>query len=392
MRISKRDRLLLIVLAFVAVFAIYYFFLMHPKEKSISDLEVAYEQWLSMKSDVDAKLMTDKILDYNLEDLQEQVKNVSFSFYDDISQEEIVALLSKYAEGTNINLSEMQITPNLSTVANALKYQTTVTFEGTYDDLLGYIRTVRNNEKNIILNDIVITNNFVDVLNGRITFEFNAVPNAKEFIASSEKLISSRVNTRDVLAGPFLPYDSFNVSEATEEVPIYTDETEPVDYEDYVPKTQIYSFEEGDFFFVANNEDIIGDTNRNKTKIAGGYSAELNFDFIASRPFSEANLVFDINKVMLTKQADTIGMWIYAYEASNHKIGIVIIDSKGKEYRVELTNNVDWTQWNEVEASMPVEITYPCMIQRIYVEGIGYDQKITGKYLFDQLEVAYPVE
>lgn len=83
---------------------------------------------------------------------------------------------------------------------------------------------------------------------------------------------------------------------------------------------------------------------------------------------------------------------MYAYEASNHNIGAVIIDAKGKEYKVELTKGVDWTQWQEVEVEMPVEITYPCMVQRIYVEGIGYDQKLTGKYLFDQLQVSYPVQ
>ncbi|OJV66867.1 MAG: hypothetical protein BGO41_05485 [Clostridiales bacterium 38-18] len=398
MRISKRDRLLLIVLAFVAAFALYYFLLMHPKEESISNLETSFSQWESMKSDVDAKLTSEKILDKNIEDLKDQIRSASLPLYEEITQEEIVALLSRFAEGSFLNISEMQSSPNLSTSEGIMRYQTTLSFKGNYDDLLGYIRTIRNNDKHIILNSVIITNNLQDELTGKMVLEFNAITNAKEYISESEKLVSKELNTRDVLMGPFLPYESFVINEApgttdtvNPEYPQYPDTTDELNYEDYNPKTQIYSFEEGDFFFVANSEDIQGGLTRSKTKISDGYSAEMSFDFMASRPYSEANLVFDQNKVMLTKQVDTIGLWVYAYEASNHKLGVVILDSKGKEFRVELANAVDWTQWNELEVQMPVEITYPCMIQRIYVEGIGYDQKLTGKYLMDQLEVSYPV-
>lgn len=395
MRISKRDKLLLIVLAFVAVFALYYFLLMQPKEKSINTLSTSLDQWESMKSDVDAKLMSEKILDKNIEDLKNQIQSASLPLYDEINQEEIVALLSKFAEGTFLNISEMQSSPDLSTSESIQKYQTTLSFKGNYDDLLGYIRTIRNNDKHILLNNIIVTNNMQDELNGKMVLEFNAIPNAKEYIIESEKLVSREINTRDVLLGPFVPYETFVINEAIETpetvYPEYPDATDEVNYEDYRPKTQIYSFEEGDFFFVANNDDIQGDVTRSKTKISDGYSAELNFDFMASRPYSEASLVFDQNKVMLTKQVETIGLWVYAYEASNHKFGVVVLDSKGKEFRVELASAVDWTQWNELEVQMPVEVTYPCMIQRIYVEGIGYDQKLTGKYLMDQLEVSYPV-
>ncbi|MDH8679414.1 hypothetical protein QE109_14745 [Fusibacter bizertensis] len=397
MRISRRDKYLLILLGFVLVFALYYFLLMQPQENKIKDLEADYSNWVSMKADVDMKIISERSIDRNIEDLTTTLNLATNDYYDQISQEDMLATLSGYAEGSPLSLTDMTFTSDISLTPGTVQYNATVGFNGDYDALLSYIRSVRNNEKKILVKEIAISNSMLDGLQGKLMLEFNALPQAAEFIADSGKLVSAKLNTRDVLAGPFIPYESFEVTKVQEptDVIIYpeypTDPTE-VDYENYRPKTQIHGFEEGDNFFVANTTDISGTVSRSKTKIAGGYSAMVDFDFKTGREYSEASLVFDKSPIMLTKQVEYLGLWVYAYEASNHAIGVVLLDSKGKEYKLELVSDVSWTQWQELEVLMPVEITYPCMIQRIYVEGVGYDQKLTGKYLFDQLEVSYPLQ
>lgn len=397
MRISQRDKYLLILLGFVLVFALYYFLLMQPQENKIKTLEADYSNWISMKADVDMKVMSERSIDKNIEDLTATLSQATSNYYDQITQEEMLALLSGYAEGSPLRLTDMTFTSNLSQNAGAVQYDATVGFNGDYDALLSYIRSIRNNDKKIVVKEIAISNAMVDGLNGKLTLEFNALPEAAEFISSTGKLVMARVNTRDVLSGPFVPFESFEVAAVQEPTdvivyPEYPTETTEINYENYRPKTQIHGFEDGDNFFVGNNTDISGTVTRSKTKIAGGYSAEMNFDFKTGRDYSEASLVFDTNPIMLTKQVEYLGLWVYAYEASNHAIGVVLLDSKGKEYKLELAPDVNWTQWQELEVLMPVEITYPCMIQRIYVEGVGYDQKLTGRYLFDQLEVSYPLQ
>ena len=397
MRISQRDKYLIILLGFVLVFALYYFLLMQPQEKKIDNLEVDYSNWVSQKADVDMKIVSERALESNIESLTATLSQATANYYDQISQEEMLATLSGYAEGSPLSLTDMTFTSDMSQIAGAVQYDATVGFSGDYNALLSYIRSIRNNDQRIIVKDISITNALNEGLNGKMTLEFNALPEAAEFIANSSKLVTAQLNTRDVLSGPFVPFESFDVAQVQETTdvtvyPEYPTDTTEINYENYRPKTQIHGFEDGDNFFVANTTDISGTVSRSKTKIAGGYSAQMDFDFSTGREYSEASLVFDKSPIMLTKQVEYLGLWVYAYEASNHAIGVVLLDSKGKEYKLELASEVNWTQWQELEVQMPVEITYPCMVQRIYVEGVGYDQKLTGKYLFDQLEVSYPVQ
>lgn len=402
MRISRRDKYMLLVLGLVTLFAAYYFLLLVPQEKAIAELEATYETKKTEKSLIDTQLSSLKRLASSIEELKQTIVTESETYYSELSQEEMLLTVASFAEGLPINFSELTFSENTSIIEGILRYSATVKFNGDYHSLIGYIRNIRNNNDKIVVREIGVNNDFVNGLTGQLVLEFNAIPSLAAYETPEEPLITFAPNTRDILAGPFAPYETFvAVTESSEtpitdvstEYPEYEMEsTEAIDYEEYRPKTQIYGFEDGSNFYVGSSTDIKGFLTRSKTSIAGGYSAELTFDFVTARDFSEANIVFDTNPIMINKQAEYLGIWIYAYEASNHAIGAVIIDSKGKEFRVELAPSVDWTQWQEVEALMPVEISYPCMVQRIYVEGVGYDQKLNGKYLFDQLEVSYPVQ
>ena len=399
MRISKSDRILLMILGIVVVLAAYYFLLLVPQEEKIDQLKSDLELKEVTKDTVKLKIASEKRIDKSIEDLNASISSVSGMYYTEITQEEMLAKVTYLNAGLPLNFSEITFTDNMSDQANYEKYLAQIAFVGDYDSIMTYVRNLRQNDQKILLRELVLNNSFEEGIQGNMVVEFNTIPKLASYATTFEQLITSVANSRDTLQSPFTPFENFVIAEETTEVafvepqlPEFEVEEDIIDYENYRPKTQIYGFEEGNNFFVGNNDDIKGYLTRSKTKIAGGYSAELTFDFASGRDYSEANVVFEGNPILLTKQPDFIGMWVYAYEASNHAIGVVIIDSKGKEFKVELTAAVDWTQWKEVEVQMPVEISYPCMIQRIYVEGVGYDQKLTGKYLFDQLEVSYPVQ
>lgn len=400
MRISKKDRNLLILLGIVVLLAAYYFLLMVPAEKKIELLESDLAISESEKQLYEMKMSSEKNLDENITKLETEIASTVNPFYEKITQEEMLATIESFAQGSAFNITNVTFSPDVNDHPELERYVASIGYEADYETVLDYLRQARSHSKKIKINDVLVTNEFEEGLSGNVVLEFNVIPLAALYSQPADKLVTSRINTRDILMSPFTPYENFEViatePEITEPEVIFPeydfDEEDPIDYENYRPKTQLYGFEEGNFFFVANNDDISGFLTRSKTKVAGGYSAEITVDFKTGRDYSEANLVFETVPVMISKQADYLGLWVYAYEASNHNIGAVIIDAKGKEYKVELTKGVDWTQWQEVEVEMPVEITYPCMVQRIYVEGIGYDQKLTGKYLFDQLQVSYPVQ
>lgn len=407
MKISRRDKILLIFLAVFMALAAYYFFGIVPQEEKIASLEADLALKEAQKDEIELKFASEFNLDKRIEELEGQITEASEKYFAELTQEEVLMLVSQFGEGLTMNFSDLTFADNIPEGSQVKQTIANLTFSGDYTSFMSYLRNTRTFDKKVVIKDIAVQNQLADGLTGRMQLEFNAIPSVEAYALPYKRLVTAQFNGRDLSLGPFAPYDNFVIVQPTEpgaevptdgtevipsDYPEYPTEGEDVDYTDYRPKSQIYGFEDGAFFFVGNNTDIGGFVTRTKVKIAGGYSAEMNFDFANARDFSEANLVFDTNPIMINKAADYIGLWVYAYEASNHAIGVNIIDSKGKEYRVELTDSVSWTQWKEVEAALPVEITYPCMIQRIYVEGVGYDQKIVGKYLFDQLSVSYPVK
>ena len=398
MRISKRDRNLLIFLLVFALLAAYYFFIIIPQEEKIVELETELDLKEVAKSEMELKMASLNNLNKNIEELEAAMAASANDYFSALTQEEMLMLIGSFAEGLPMTFSGMTFMDLATEEMTQIQYHADVNFDGDYESLMQYMRNVRTFDKRILIKDLVVQTEEDSSLTGRIKLEFNGLPQVASYTVPMVQLVSDQFIARDVTQSPFLPYEGFVLVEETTEFvaetnyPEYEFDKEPIDYTEYRPKTQIQGFEEGNTFFVANNEDITGFVTRSKTKVAGGFSADMSFDFVTGREHSEANLVFDTTPVLINKQADYLGLWVYAYEASNHKIGAVIIDSKGKEFKVELAPQVDWTQWKEIETPMPVEITYPCMIQRIYVEGIGYDQKLTGKYLFDQLQVSYPVQ
>ena len=151
-----------------------------------------------------------------------------------------------------------------------------------------YMRNVRTFDKRILIKDLVVQTEEDSSLTGRIKLEFNGLPQVASYTVPMVQLVSDQFIARDVTQSPFLPYEGFVLVEETTEFvaetnyPEYEFDKEPIDYTEYRPKTQIQGFEEGNTFFVANNEDITGFVTRSKTKVAGGFSADMSFDFVRS--------------------------------------------------------------------------------------------------------------
>lgn len=398
MKISKRDRTLLILLAVVVLISAYYYFLMIPQEEKIEEEKAILEQKRVEKEQMEALFASEEALDERISETELAIDEIAKKLYGDITHEELLVTIEKFTNETEFDLGNLAFMNSSSEQMGGVRHSANVNFNSDYFSMVDFLENVEKNNKKVSIKEIAIRNNYEETLSGSIVLEFIGSKLVDEYDGNYRRLVTSKYNYRDIIPGPFKPYDSFNLTEAVIEAPPVSEEIvldnpdEDLDYEVYKPRTKIYDFEDGDVFFVGNSEDIEGYVTRNKTHMSGGFSAEVVFDFIAPRIFSEANIVFENNPVILNRQVESIGMWVFAYEASDHAIGAVIIDSKGKEYRVEMASQIDWTLWNEVEAQMPVEITYPAMVQRIYIEGVGFEQKLTGKYLIDQLQVVYPVE
>ncbi len=226
-------------------------------------------------------------------------------------------------------------------------------------------------------------------LDVQLELKYRALPTLEELGVERVKLLNDIVNNRDADKGPFHMYPEYIIAKAAKEKEKETSHKND-DGKEYKPREAVLGFEGGQFFFVGSTPEMTGTALRSVIRIGGSYSADLNFDFLSPRDYNCANLVFE-EDIFLQKQPESLVMQVYAFEVSDHKIGVVLVDSVGREYKVAFTDIVDWTEWKELKASLPDGISYPAKIQRIYVEGVGYDQKTRGRYLFDTMEVEYPL-
>lgn len=391
MKISKREKTLLVFLLIALLFFGYYWLFIKPLEQNVISLRSEVEMKRNEQQLVLTKLKTSERITAELETLTKSISEKSVPYYTALTQEEMMMRALALRTNQELSFTKFDYIPDDDNDPLTTNLSAKIGINGDYFDLMAYIRNIEAFDKKIIIKKIALTSNNDGILSGEMELEFCSVKDIAPYIAEDETLVTLNDNYRDDLMHSFIPFDGFAFVDNLP-LPSYPDQEETVDYTNYRPKIQIYGFEDGSNFFVSSSEETSGQVIRSQTKVAGGYSTEMTFDFITAREVNEANLVFDTNPVMIQKQAEYLGLWTYAYEFGNHAIGAVLIDATGKEYRVALTDNVDWIGWKELEVLLPVEINYPCKVQRIYVEGIGYDQKINGKYLFDQLQISYPIE
>lgn len=390
MRLTRNEKVLLIVLLILALGAGYYFFVFIPNEEKMAALEAEISEVEMQRHSMMMKIQAQSVTDKRNEDIENNIVEIAEKYYGELAQEDAFMLAYKFSKDLDLNLNRLNF--NTYPSEYGMTHHVEMAYEGNYNDLVTYINHVQDHDKAVAVKLVDINQDEEGRVSGQCTLEFNTFDLVNLYVPYQGDLLSKVYDGRNYKEGPFIPYEGFQLVEETPVIDVVIPEEDPVDYETYRPKSLVYDFENGSSYFVGNASEIMGSVVRSKTKVRGGYSEEINFNFVNGRPYSEANLIFDNTPIFINKQAESIALWVYAYEATNHNIGLNIIDAAGQEYKVMLTEGVDFTQWQEVEADLPVSMSYPIMVQRIYVEGLGYGQKLTGRYLFDALQVAYPID
>ncbi len=290
-----------------------------------------------------------------------------------------------------------------------------IEFQSDYESLVDYVKRINDFNKSMYVravevnanNDTFETNvteeeiySSKSILTGKIQVDFVTLPLldnidvSQGYDISYDSELSNRTN-------PFIPYNEYiqGIVEENREEVIET----PVDnntgedgtgsgensYNEEEYYETITGFEADDFFFVGSPKDVTGETGLNNNSYSGMWSGELQYNFTNGVNENIANFVFDKEVLVLNEQVEKILLKVYSDQYSYHTIGLVILDSAGKEHDIVLTDGVYWTDWNTLEVIPDKDITYPAVISRIYVSDNGEKSNLNGKYLFDDLEVLY---
>ena len=97
-------------------------------------------------------------------------------------------------------------------------------------------------------------------------------------------------------------------------------------------------------------------------------------------------------EAVISKPPESVGLWVYSYDATKHNIGLRIKDRYGEEHDIGLYNNIDWVGWRHLRTIIPQdESLYPMEVECIIVD-IDSDDAGKGTLLFDALEAFYTIE
>ncbi len=368
--------------------------------------------------------------------IRKQIEIIMEKFISTVKQEEVIVLMESLNNDNNFEIfdfnfnidttdyvseippeelsedsSEVNIDSSIDTeIQNTIdNYFTnlsfTISFVSDYESVVGYIKRINDLNRSIFIKGVNISSHEVEL---GTNLQEEDIKAAKS-IVSGEMLIKvitlnnyagveneneiENIDFGEGLAGgtnPFIPYNSYIAKLAEESIAeIDVDSESEIVVTEYEKFINITGFEKEDHFFVGSPKDVKGSVGLNKNSYSGLWSGEIVYNFVNGALTNTANLVFDKKILVLEDQIEKLSLKIFSPQYSYHTIGLVILDSSGKQHDIVFSDGVYWTDWNTLEASTDGSINYPAVVSRIYVTDNGEKSNLSGYYLFDDLEVLY---
>lgn len=116
----------------------------------------------------------------------------------------------------------------------------------------------------------------------------------------------------------------------------------------------------------------------------------LDFDLTGAIETTAAYVVFG-QGISLPAQTSRISLRANATETAPHWIRGQVRDAAGQTHTVDFKQGIDWTGWNTLEGSLPQGVTFPAVLERIYVVETDPFFKTRGTLLFDGIEFLAPL-
>ena len=147
-----------------------------------------------------------------------------------------------------------------------------------------------------------------------------------------------------------------------------------------------------DITLVQYPEDSEGRILNNSKSREGGKSLKLYYDFTTMKPNDQsiAFLEFGENGILLQDEPESLSMWVYG-DRSDHWLRCRVTDANGTMYKVDFEKEIDWSGWKEVNAHLPEDISYPVVLNNVYVAEIYNDKADKGYIYLDGLKANYPL-
>lgn len=444
MKLNDREKIMLLILGVVSVSALLFFFVLQPQREKLAERTGTRSEKLAQLAELKEEIGNDNKLSVEIVSLEDEINKKADGFFTKLTQEDIILLIEEITAEAKLKIPEIEfpenrveeiILPDGEGEVEAEKEPATegetptptegeeeeqaklelevhsadLKYEGYYYSFLDFLKGISKYEKKIIVKDISVTKDEDGYLRGNVMLDFYSIEN---IIPDGESMYAWAPNLGYIVGDPFLQFGDYA---ANKEAPTKEDKEEkPADptldlFASILDKIEnigkdnnsddigfsnrgetIFGFERKDtMFFVGNNKDIKGIMELNKKeKTEGKSSLNFKYDFLEKRKNNVANISFN-NNIVIKNQAEAISLAIKPLDKSEAVLGVVIRDREGIDYKLELTSDLDWNGWETVGVDLPIDINYPAIIERIYVETEDFYEKLTGSLLIDDMRLIY---
>ncbi|MFV0520015.1 MAG: hypothetical protein ACK5LY_07030 [Lachnospirales bacterium] len=450
-KLQKREKVLLAILAVLVVLFVLIMLIILPATDARTLAQANYEEQIKLKEERLVKLETledeNVVVDENSE-IPENFYDVEpfvGEFFSNINQDDILILLERFmpveaytdeafflgdinfdvqtvpiAADNGYDISRLQNEEYNNSINNIVYLE----FIGKFDVIEEFIENIKSYEYPIYINALQIspfdpTNPepiidfntedpysevFVEYLDngfryrteneefvrGTMTLNFFELPVLTVYDDTnvSDQLFASLDETSAGNTNPFMPFQGFFTPTVIEQVDIdvageFDEEREMYTFKD------LYNFEEDYFFFVGKpDKEVSGNTFVSNESSQGNFSLGLEYNFAKSFTENTAYAVAEGEKLTISESAQGLTMDVYSESTVPHTFGIVLRDSMGVETEVPILVGISETGWQEANVFFPLNLNFPCYIQRFYITD-GAEKSVTsGNILIDNIKIA----
>ncbi len=136
---------------------------------------------------------------------------------------------------------------------------------------------------------------------------------------------------------------------------------------------------------------ITGGTGRTNTgNYSGTNSLMLNYGFIENATTTQVVYASFSDSPISLGEAANIGLWLKG-DGNGCLLKALLKDANNTEYTVTLSENIDFTDWQYLQAEIPETVAYPVVLDKIYTAALTTTTPLKGSLLIDDITVLAPM-
>lgn len=381
--ISRKEKNLLLILLVAILFWVFYKFVLVPQGETIEKLKedkINYENELIRIQEI---LERESGIKREWESLNADFEKASEKYYQKMNQPDLMHILNDVIDSGKLEVSGMSFREAEALELEGLEVDclgVSIPFRGRFIDLEVFLSQLRNSPKRLLIDQLSITKDSSDILNGQVSLNAYSYGGAKAmeggYFYTNEYESQSKSN-------PFAAFEGYV------EVPVYSEDSSS-DGETEEKRALLADLEDAHIYYMGTAPGVTGKVSRFDMAKHGKTSIRAEYFISTGYKPERVYVVLDDQNINIKYPPPSIGIWAFSYGYSPVTVGLRFQDMDGRKIDVELERGVNWTGWKYISASPPQDINvYPLKLDRVYME-LGPNRDDYGVLLFDRIEASYP--